>query len=109
MQSLDNIDLVANPGEIETFENFRNMRIEQKRRENQPKIDALWAEIEELRNKFNSKKLEFKCGNRKPNLANQALMRDVYNYSNRIIEKVCKINELENIVTIDSEKDSLIM
>jgi ribosome-binding factor A len=47
--------------------------------------------------------------NRKTKHTNQALMPEIYFYSNQIIEKACKINELENIVTTDSEKDSLIM
>jgi hypothetical protein len=110
MQSVDkNIEFITNPREIKSFEEFRSGYIEKKRKENQPKIEDLQAEIKELRIKLRMKIEDFKSRNGKPNLANQALMQDIYNYSNRIIEKVCNINELENIVTPDSEKESLIM
>jgi hypothetical protein len=96
-------EFITNKAEIMPLDEFRNSQLEKKRIENQIIIDSLEVENKELRLKVETKRSEFRATNGKPNQVNILLMQNIHHLYNRIIKNLCKINELKNFDSNDSE------
>lgn len=86
---------ITNDIELEPFEDFRNRRTDQKEKNNELKISVFQDELIVLRLKLREKINKFAATNAKPNRSNTELVQNIHHISNQIIQKLCKINELE--------------
>jgi hypothetical protein len=86
---------VTNDEELEPLQDFRNRRTDQKEKDNELLIAAFQDELKILRFKLREKINNFETTNAKPNRFNRELVQNIHHISNQIIQKLCKINELE--------------